>query len=109
MDNKFLFIIISICSLYAPMSYSMTLESDASSLQPSNSVTSSFDISGNIDSYKQEQLQIIIDGVTYSLNDASNLTGSDLSPGQKIKFNIEKSSIEELPRVTKVWIELEEK
>ena len=68
----------------------------------------SFGVPGTIDYYDAEQSLIVINGVGYTLSGKGDLSDADLTIGRVIKYNVEKSAVEEQGRVTRIWIEHQE-
>jgi hypothetical protein len=79
------------------------------SAEAANTSSNQFGLSGTITRYQPSQSAITISGYKYTLSGMGSLKGSDLKPGLKVKYNVEKSASEKRGRVTRIWIESEDK
>lgn len=108
--KKILFITLLSLSGISQINMAMIVVVDEASQAESNSdlttniVNTEFGLSGTIDAYKAEQSLIIVDGISYVLDGMGSLIEADLVQGQKIKFNLEKSSSENHGHITKIWL-----
>jgi hypothetical protein len=97
--SKYCFIVLLIN--LSPISHAITLEEP----ETTTPVAIEYDRSGMINRYITSDEIIIIDGVRYKLSGKGDLSDNDLIQGKRIKFNTEKSTEEEVSRVTRIWIE----
>lgn len=87
----------------------VTLVEDSAVNTASTTATATqFALSGSFDRYNPKTKMIIVDGIEYKLQVNNPQTVVDLSRGQQIKFNIEKSASDNPTRITKVWQEIKE-
>ena len=68
-----------------------------------NTVQTKFGLSGKITHFNPTKSIIVIDKVIYWLR--AGLTHADLKPGQKVMFNVDKSTKEKIGRITRIWMQ----